>query len=52
MHRRLLVVAAIGIAIATVTGRAASGAGGPDPGVRQGWDGIASADFRYVTLMA
>jgi hypothetical protein len=52
MHRRLLTVIAIGIAVATVTGRAASGAGGPDPGVRQGWDGIASADFRYVTISA
>jgi hypothetical protein len=51
MHRGVLMLVVLGMAGATMTG-AAAGSGGPDPGVRQGWDGIASTDFRYVTLPA
>ena len=50
MPSRLLTVAAILAAAVTVAAPAASGDGGPGPGVVQGWDGIARGDVRYVTI--
>jgi hypothetical protein len=46
----LLTIAAMGAIGMTVAAPAASGDGGPGPGVRQGWDGVAAKGVRYVTL--
>lgn len=50
MRSRLLTVGAIGVIAMTVAAPAASGDGGPGPGVVQGWDGIARGDVRYVAI--
>jgi len=50
MHNRLLTLAALAVICAAAATPAASGNGGPSPGVRQGWDGIAAKNVRYVTL--
>jgi DNA-binding beta-propeller fold protein YncE len=52
MRRRLLIMAAFGVICATLAAQAASGDGGPGPGVMQGWDGIKGGNVRYVTVPA
>jgi hypothetical protein len=51
MRSRLLTIAAIGVVTGVaMAAPAASGNGGPSPGVVQGWDGIARGDVRYVAI--
>jgi hypothetical protein len=50
MRSRLLTIAAIGVIGVAMAAPAASGNGGPSPGVVQGWDGIARDDVRYVAI--
>jgi DNA-binding beta-propeller fold protein YncE len=45
-------MAAFGVICATLAAQAASGDGGPGPGVMQGWDGIKGGNVRYVTVPA
>jgi hypothetical protein len=47
LAKTIAVIALLGVAVVTP---AASGGGGPGPGVLQGWDGIATKNVRYVTL--
>lgn len=50
MRSHLLAMVAIGAVGAIVSAPAASGDGGPGPGVMQGWTGIEHGDLRYVTI--
>jgi hypothetical protein len=50
MRSRFLAIAAIGVIGVAMAAPAASGDGGPSPGVVQGWDGIARGDVRYVAI--
>jgi hypothetical protein len=54
MKRRLLLVVVFAVAAAGTAAVAASGDGGPSPGVAQGWDGVVAPDgsVRYVALPA
>jgi hypothetical protein len=52
MRGRLLPVAAIALACVAIASPAASGDGGPGPGVVQGWNGITAGDERYVAVPA
>jgi hypothetical protein len=51
MRRRILLVLAAGLACAVGATTAAS-AGGPSPGISQGWDGVARGNERYVSIPA
>ncbi len=51
MRRRILIMLAAGIACAIGATPAAS-AGGPSPGVSQGWDGLVRGNVRYVSIPA
>jgi hypothetical protein len=51
MRRRILLVLAAGVACAIGTATAAP-AGGPGPGVSEGWDGISGGNERYVAVPA
>jgi hypothetical protein len=50
MRSRFLTLAALGLACAAIATPAASGDGGPGPGVVHGWKGITAGDERYVTV--
>jgi hypothetical protein len=50
MRRPTQVLVAIGLLCAALAAPAASGDGGPGPGVLQGWDGVARGDVRYVAI--
>jgi hypothetical protein len=52
MRSRLLQIAGAAVLFGALAAPGASGGGGPNPGVRQGWDGVAAKDVRYVTLNA
>ena len=52
MRNRLLRTLAFAVVGATLVTPAASGDGGPSPGVQQGWDGIRSGAVRYVAVPA
>jgi hypothetical protein len=52
MRGRLLPVAAIALACVAIASPAASGDGGPGPGVVQGWNGITAGEERYVAVPA
>lgn len=51
MRRRILLVLAAVVACAVGATPAAS-AGGPSPGISQGWDGVANGNERYVSIPA
>lgn len=51
MKRRSIVVIALAVATAW-TASAASGDGGPSPGISYGWDGVARGNARFVALPA
>lgn len=50
MHRATQLLVAAGLVFAALAAPAASGNGGPLPGVVQGWDGVARGDVRYVAI--
>jgi hypothetical protein len=50
MRKRVLIGLCVAIGCWAMGATAASGDGGPGPGVMQGWDGIATNDVRYVAI--
>jgi len=50
MGRRVVAAIALGLVGVLVGATAASGDGGPGPGVSQGWDGIAQGNERFVAV--
>jgi hypothetical protein len=51
MRKRILMVVTLGVACLFGAAPAAS-AGGPSPGISQGWDGLVRGNVRYVTVPA
>lgn len=50
MRRRVFSLAAVGLLAAAIGAAMALGDGGPNPGVAQGWDGVARGKLRYVAI--
>src|SRR5216117_1660976 len=50
MGRRVVAAIALGLVGVLAAATAASGDGGPGPGISQGWDGIAQGNERFVAL--